>query len=97
MLDGFKQDLLGLLVCHFIIAFGQADLQCKAVMRIRLNYYTDPDPGSGNPPYKSGSKENTSHKINFFKILWKKCTYLLSLTDIEQQLYKNWLRSQEDS
>ena len=41
----------------------------QAVMRIRLNNYTDPDPGSGNPPYKSGSKEKTSHKIQFFKIL----------------------------
>ena len=24
------------------------------------------DPRSGNPPYKSGSKEKTSHKIQFF-------------------------------
>ena len=41
-------------------------LSRNSVMRIRLNYYTDPDPGSGNPPYKSGcgSKEKT-HKIQF--------------------------------
>ena len=49
---------------------------------------SDPDPGSGNPPNKSGSgygsKEKPSHKIQFFTILWKK-TFLL--TDLEQQLY----------
>ena len=49
---------------------------CLSVMRIRLNYYMDPDPGSGNPPYKfgSGSKEKTSQN-SIFQILWKKRTY----------------------
>ena len=28
----------------------------ESVMRIRLIYYTDPDPGFGNPPYKFGSR-----------------------------------------
>ena len=48
-----------------------------AVMRIRLNYYSDPDPGSGNPPYKSGSgfKEKLLIKFNFLKFCGKKCTY----------------------
>ena len=57
-------------------------------MRIWLNYYTDPDPGSGNPPYKSGSgsgsKEKTFSQNSIFKILWKKAFFL---TDIEQQFY----------
>ena len=46
---------------------------CTSVMRIRMNYYTDPDPGSGNPSYESGSgsKEKSSHNIQFFKILKK--------------------------
>ena len=41
----------------------------EAVMRIRLNYYTDPDPGSGNPPYKSGSgsKEKTFSQNSIFQ------------------------------
>ena len=51
-------------------------------MRIRLNYYTDPDPGSGNPPYKSGSKEKTSQNSIFPNFVEKNV-----LTDIEQQLY----------
>ena len=48
-------------------------LYCTSVMRIRMNYYTDPDPGSGNPSYESGSgsKEKSSHNIQFFKILKK--------------------------
>ena len=39
------------------ICFTSMDTIFKPVMRIQLNYYTDPDPdpGSGNPPYKSGS------------------------------------------
>ena len=41
----------------------------QSVMRIPLNYYSDPDPGSRNPPYKSGSgsKEKPSHKIQLFQ------------------------------
>ena len=50
-------------------------LRTKSVMRIRLNYYTDPDPGSGNPPYKSGSKEKTSQNSIFSKFCGKKHTY----------------------
>ena len=45
------------------------------------------DPRSGNPPYKSGSKEKTSHKIQFFKILWKKA-YLHSYRYRTEALYK---------
>ena len=44
------------------------------VMRIWLNYYMDPDPGSGNPPYKSGSKEKTSQNSIFPNFVEK--TYL---------------------
>ena len=49
-------------------------IERTAVMRIRLNYYTDPDP------------RKKPLKIQFLQILWKK-TYLQSVTDIEQQLY----------
>ena len=51
-------------------------LRTKSVMRIQLNYYTDPDPGSGNPPYKSGSgsKEKTSQNSIFPNFVEK--TYL---------------------
>ena len=34
-------------------------------MRIRMNDYTDPDPGSGNFLYESRSKENKSN-LNFY-------------------------------
>ena len=54
-----------LLVSEFVLQFPE-------VMRIRMNYYMDPDPGSGNPPYKSrsrsGSKEKTSQKNQIFKL-----------------------------
>ena len=53
-----------------------------AVMQIQLNYYTDLDPGSGNPPYKSGSGS-------------KKKKYRYLLTDIEQQLYIKLARTAE--
>ena len=33
-----------------------------SVMQIRLNYYTDPDLGSGNPPCKSGSRPGSGSK-----------------------------------
>ena len=46
------------------------------VMRIRLNYYMDPDPGSGNPPYKSGSKEKTSQNSIFQNFAEKTYRYL---------------------
>ena len=46
-----------------------------AVMRIRSNYYTDPDPGSGNPPYKSGSKEKTSQNSIFQNFVEKTYVY----------------------
>ena len=57
-------------------------------MRIRLNYYTDPDPGSGNPPYKSGSRSRIRiqgknlTKFNFSKFFLEKNL----INDIEQQL-----------
>ena len=53
-------------------------------MQIRLNYYTDPDPGSGNPPYKSGSgsKEISYHKIQFFNFFWKKAFLPIALNKI---------------
>ena len=41
-------------------------------MRISLNYYTDPDPGSGNSPF--GSKENI-----ITIIFLKKIPFLLGL------------------
>ena len=34
----------------------------KKWMRIRLNYYMDPDPGSRIPPYKSGSGSGSKEK-----------------------------------
>ena len=42
-----------------------------------MNYYTDPDPGSENPPYKSGSgsKEKNLSKFNSSKFCGKKRTY----------------------
>ena len=46
-----------------------------SVMWIRLNYYTDPDPGSGNPPYKSGSKEKTSQNSIFQNFVEKTYVY----------------------
>ena len=54
-------------------------------MRIRLNYYTDPYPGSRNPSYKSGSgsKETTSQNSIFLNFVEKNV-----LTDIDQQPYK---------
>ena len=57
-------------------------LRTKSVMQIRLNYYTDPDPVSGNPPYKSGSKEKLLIKFNFSKFCGKNL-----LTNMEKQLY----------
>ena len=46
-------------------------IQIQAVMRIRMNYYTDldPDPESGNFSYrsKSGSTNLDPHVINFWK------------------------------
>ena len=59
------------------------------MMRIRLNYYTDQDPGSGNPPYQSGSgskKKNSDTKFNF-NFLEKSYLVRYLFTDIEQQLY----------
>ena len=58
------------------------NLWWQLVMRIRLNYY--PDPGSGNPPYKSGSgsKEKLLIKFNFSKFCGKNV-----ITDMEKQLY----------
>ena len=42
-----------------------------AVMRVRMKFYTDPDPGSGNSPYgsKSGienSPNGSKEKVKFF-------------------------------
>ena len=61
-------------------------------MRFRLNYYTDLDPGSGNPPYKSGLgsqiwiriQGKNLTKFNFSKFCRKKRTYRYT---VEQQLY----------
>ena len=58
----------------------------QSVMLIRLNYYTDPDPGSGNPPYKSGSRIRIQGK-NLTKFNFSKFCGKNVLTDIEQQLY----------
>ena len=41
-------------------------------MRIRLNYYTDPEILLTNPDSDPREKP---HKIQFFQILWKKRTY----------------------
>ena len=51
-------------------------IQIQAVMRIRMNYYTDldPDPESGNFSYrsKSGSTNLDPHVINFWKKVFLK-------------------------
>ena len=56
-----------------------------AVMRVRMKFYTDPDPGSGNSPYgsKSGienSPYGSKEKVKFFfplKIKVKKNSFKL--------------------
>ena len=67
--------------CPFFYGSGSSP---KPVMRIRLNYYTDPDPRIRNPPYKSrsGSKEKTSQSSIFPNFVEKNV-----LNNIEQQLY----------
>ena len=44
-----------------------------SVMWIRLNYYTDPDPGSDSL-HTNPDPRKKPHKIQFLKILWKKRT-----------------------
>ena len=61
-------------------------------MRIRLNYFTDPDPGSGNPTYKSGSGSRIQGKIflqnSIFQIFVEKSIPVLTYLYRTAALYK---------
>ena len=65
------------------------ELLFQTVMQIRLNHYTDPDPGSENSPYKSGSesKEKTSQN-SIFQIFVGKNVLTLVTYRYRTALYK---------